>query len=263
MTENQSIYINTPAVIFAFIFDISLIFIYSFINIKYYKGKIFTILIGIVGFIGSVFLEGITILIITQIFGEKSKMLIPFSLAFPGIFEETGRYICFKYILNKDKDKIKSISYGIGHGGIESLLVGVSLLRFIFIKDSLIEQGLLKEDLTFIYIFLGALERFVGVFIQISLSVMVFKTIKENDHKFYIIAIFLHDFIDFFAFLYNQNILSNLFVIEFLICFFAVIISRYAHKLYINLENEIENEEKEKKEHENFYPLENKKEEEA
>ena len=237
MSETKSIYINIPGVILAFIIESSLIFIFSFINIKYYKGKLSTIIIGGLGFICSVFLEGIIISIISKIFGQNSIMIIPFHLTFPGLFEETGRYICFKYILKgMNKDKLTSISYGIGHGGIESLLIGISFLRFIFIKETLIEQGILKEDLTFIYTLIGALERFITVFIHISLSVFVFKAFKENNIKFYILAIVIHDFVDFFAFLYQKNIVNNIFMIELFIIFFAIILSRYSYNLYINLE---------------------------
>ena len=258
MSETPSVYINVPAVIFAFIIEVSLIFIYSFINIKYYKGKLFTIIIGIVGFFSSVFIEGIMLLLLSKLFGQDSDFLIPFTLAFPGIFEETGRYICYKYLLKNEKNKITAISYGIGHGGFESLFLGASLLRFLFIKETLVSQGLLKQDVTFIQMFLSAWERFVCVFIQVSLSVMVFKAIKENDIKFYILAILLHDFVDFFAFLYQKSILSNIYVIELFISIFALFLSRYAYKLYINLENEnVKNEKKE----ENFFPLKDKKEE--
>ena len=259
MSEKQSVYINIPAVIFAFIVEVSLIFIYSFINIKYYSGKLFTIIIGIVGFFGSVFLEGTTLSLLSKLFGQDSDLLIPFSLAFPGIFEETGRYVCYKYLLQKEKGKITAISYGIGHGGFESLLLGASLLRFVFIKDTLISQGLLKEDVTFMQMFLSAWERFACIFIQVSLSVLVFKAIKEHNINFYILAIVLHDFVDFFAFIYQKSILSNIYVIELFISIFALFLSRYAYKLYINLENE--KEKNEKKEEENFFPLKDKKEE--
>ena len=258
MSETQNVYINIPAVIFAFIVEVSLIFIYSFINIKYYKGKLFNIIIGMVGFFSSVFIEGIILSLLSKLFGKDSDFLIPFSLAFPGIFEETGRYICYKFLLKNEKNKLTAISYGIGHGGFESLLLGASLLRFLFIKDTLISQGLLKQDVTFTQMFLSAWERFVCVFIQVSLSVMVFKAIKENNIKFYILAIVLHDFIDFFAFIYQKDILSNIYMIELFISIFALFLSRYAYKLYINLENEnVKNEKKE----ENFFPLKDKKEE--
>ena len=127
--------------------------------------------------------------------------------------------------------------------------------------------------MTFVTLFYGVFERFNCVFIQISLSVIVFKAVKENKIIYYILAIFLHDFVDFFAFLYQKNILGNIIVIELIICFLAIIFSIYAYKLYINL-NDGEEKEKEKEkskdinteeneEKEKMFVLEDKKEQEV
>lgn len=233
----ESIYINVPGIIFAVIIETSFIFIYSFINIKYYKGKISTILIGVAGFICSVLLEGLTVKLLSKIFGEKSFIFTSTIIFFPGIFEETGRYICLDCLVNQN-DKIIAISYGIGHGGFESFMVGLSLLNNIFLKDTLINQGLLKQDLTFDLIFCGILERFVCVFIQISFSVIVYKGVKEKKIKYYIFAVFLHDFVDLFAHLYQKGIIKNIYAIEAIICFLSLLLSRYAYKLYICLPND-------------------------
>ena len=42
---------------------------------------------------------------------------------FPGVFEETGRLVAFKTVLRKRKNRETGISYGIGHGGIEVMLI--------------------------------------------------------------------------------------------------------------------------------------------
>ena len=47
-----------------------------------------------------------------------------------GVFEETGRFAAFKTVLRKYEHSRSSISYGIGHGGFESIYVGVQLLSF-------------------------------------------------------------------------------------------------------------------------------------
>ena len=51
---------------------------------------------------------------------------------FPGVFEETGRLVAFKTILKKRRNKETSISYGIGHGGFEViLLLGINYVTYI------------------------------------------------------------------------------------------------------------------------------------
>src|SRR5699024_12503314 len=40
-----------------------------------------------------------------------------------GVFEEIGRFIGFRFLLKKFRSWKDGIAYGIGHGGIESMLV--------------------------------------------------------------------------------------------------------------------------------------------
>ena len=51
---------------------------------------------------------------------------------FPGVFEETGRFMAFKTVLRNRRNRETSISYGIGHGGIEVILVlGINYIVYI------------------------------------------------------------------------------------------------------------------------------------
>ena len=59
---------------------------------------------------------------------------------------------------------------------------------------------------------------------------------------YYILAIILHDAIDFIAFLKAKDIITSIFVIELIIAIFACLFARYAYILYINFEEN--NEEK-------------------
>ncbi|MGL4373111.1 MAG: YhfC family glutamic-type intramembrane protease, partial [Turicibacter sp.] len=44
-----------------------------------------------------------------------------------GVFEETARLVCFKFLLKKQNRIQDALSYGIGHGGVEAvLLVGLT-----------------------------------------------------------------------------------------------------------------------------------------
>ena len=244
---SQSIYICYPGVILSFLFEISLIFIYSYINLKHFKGSLQSILIGLAGFLCAVTAEGITINLISLIISKDSKIFTFLLLLFPGLFEETFRYFCLKYLFTKKKEKIISISYGIGHGGIESFLVGMSLLRFIFLKDTLINQGLLKQDLTFVDNLMSAVERFCAVCMHISLSVFVYKAIKDKNLIYYFYAIFLHDLIDLIAFFYQKELISNIVIIEMLISLYTFFLCKRANQLYVYIANEEISKPKEKK----------------
>ncbi|MCR5740405.1 MAG: YhfC family intramembrane metalloprotease [Lachnospiraceae bacterium] len=51
---------------------------------------------------------------------------------FPGLFEETGRFVAFKTVLKNRKNRETSISYGIGHGGFEVMLIlGLTYINYI------------------------------------------------------------------------------------------------------------------------------------
>ena len=152
----------------------------------------------------------------------------PFLLAFllglfPGVFEETGRLIAFKTILRKRTWRETSISYGIGHGGVEVVFaVGISLISYIvlgFLINSgeavkefeetlkamdqpwMIEQvtGQMKTitgfDLTSLCTLL--IERVFAVLFHIGASILVFYACRDKK-KFWLypLAIVIHTVID-------------------------------------------------------------------
>ncbi|MCL4261418.1 MAG: YhfC family intramembrane metalloprotease, partial [Anaerolineales bacterium] len=60
----------------------------------------------------------------------KSASLLVTAIALgllAGIFEETARYILFKFILKKSRSWKDGVLVGLGHGGIEAVLIGASV----------------------------------------------------------------------------------------------------------------------------------------
>lgn len=49
-----------------------------------------------------------------------------------GIFEETGRFLAFKLFCKKENDPRASIMYGLGHGGVEAIVLHTSLSVIVF-----------------------------------------------------------------------------------------------------------------------------------
>lgn len=99
MSNNDSteITVSTPGIIIASFFEISFPFIALFIWVKFYKGKVKPFFIGMAGFICSIILENIFLYLINLIF--KSIIIIFYIIAgiCPGLFEETGRFICLRF----------------------------------------------------------------------------------------------------------------------------------------------------------------------
>ena len=159
-----------------------------------------------------------------------------------GIFEEVGRFIAFKFFLKKHHQWKGGFAYGIGHGGIEAILISGftainNLIYSILINkgtfDSLIGSKLpastakqLKSSLIDTHwslFYISGIERCFALAIQIGLSILVVYAIKNRKYMYLLIAILIHALIDFPVGLAQKNVL-NLWVVEAVV-FFACIVS--------------------------------------
>ena len=140
---------------------------------------------------------------------------------FPGVFEETGRLVIFKTALKEYKNRETSISYGIGHGGLEVMFIlgmtYVSYLVYAYMINSgefgnmieqvravapdQVEQGYaIAEQLASFSVgdlLINIVERVFAVLYHIGASILVFYASKDKK-KFmlYPLAIALHTLLD-------------------------------------------------------------------
>lgn len=135
-----------------------------------------------------------------------------------GIFEEVGRFIGFRYLLKKFHSWKDGIAYGIGHGGIEAiLLVGftaISNLAIAFLinygvfdllydvsDDSTIEalSGIKFQliSLPSHLFIMGGLERIIVFPIQLGLSLLVLYGVRNRKYTFLLYAVAFHAIVDF------------------------------------------------------------------
>lgn len=171
-----------------------------------------------------------------------------------GIFEETARFIGFKYMLKiKDNESAYTgISYGLGHGGFESVMAGgvtslSNLMMSIMINNGAVNDLLAKSDagkadtikksvnemLTlpdYTFLLIGV-ERCATLIIQVSLSLIVFKAVKEKKWNYFIYAIIIHSVVYFPALLSQKDIFTNTAIGEMIFVFFAAAIALYAYKI--------------------------------
>ena len=154
-----------------------------------------------------------------------------------GILEETARYVSFKWVLKKQTRFQDSLSYGLGHGGIEAMLiVGTTYLNnlvlSLMINQGLVEKLGLEAELqetivtqltqTSPLLFsLAGYERLMTLIIQIGLSVLVFKAIRDRKNYYYVMAIFIHACLDFKA-VFAQLGFLNLYWIEGFVTLYAI-----------------------------------------
>ena len=161
-----------------------------------------------------------------------------------GLFEETGRFLAFKTVLKKKRDKdVNALMYGAGHGGIEAIvLLGLTSVNNIIYAvllntgcSEMLLQGLPEEaaqqmrgifaqlaDSAPVLFLGGALERLFSVAIQIALSVLVWFAAKQPGKVWlYPLAILLHLAVDATAALLSLGG-SSVWLIELFVALFAL-----------------------------------------
>ncbi len=132
-----------------------------------------------------------------------------------GIFEEIGRLILIKLFMKKNQRFIDGITFGLGHGAIEAMIItGLSFVN-ILIFSIMINTGTFEANLsnlpqttvsaiyyqctslTPLNTILGGIERIIAMGIHIGLTMIIFKGIRKNKSCLYlIIAILVHGAID-------------------------------------------------------------------
>jgi len=132
-----------------------------------------------------------------------------------GIFEETGRFIGFKFLLRGRERWEDGIAYGIGHGGIEALLIGgAAAAQNLYFSLTMREGSSVLSD-TAPYLFLvSGFERMFAMALQVALSLLVLYGVKEKKFRYVIYAVLIHAAVDFPAALYQKGVISNIFAIE-------------------------------------------------
>lgn len=171
-----------------------------------------------------------------------------FGALMAGLFEETGRLFGFKLLLKNHKEKNVSVGYGIGHGGIECVLVlGVNYLLYVFVilggslgdpaSDAVVLQMINSIQTSIIP--LAMFERIISIILHISLSIFVYKAAnKTKSFYLYPVAILLHMISDVPAGLYQAGLITNAILVELLIAIITIVIFIFAIKMYKNMKDE-------------------------
>jgi uncharacterized membrane protein YhfC len=215
-------------------------------------------LFGVAGFvIFALILESIIHRIVIGRFVSPSTpvLYVIYGVCMAGIFEETARFIAFKILKKKYQGIGTALSYGIGHGGIESiLLAGLAMINSIatsiIFNTGNIESitGKLQGDMlaaannqlvalitTAPYMFLvSGIERMMAIAVQLSLSVVVFYAVFGKKKTWlYPLAIVLHAIVDIPAILFQIGVIKSIFAVEGIICVLTVgvvLFAKYLHK---------------------------------
>ncbi len=132
-----------------------------------------------------------------------------------GLFEETGRWLGYRYLLKGPKTWTMGVMYGTGHEAMESVWVGVSVMASLatimnFVSMSAEQvQSLPPEAVAQLQAgaqqlqvlgpltpLVGAYERALTMAIQISLSILVLQVFTRGSFIWYWAAVGYHALID-------------------------------------------------------------------
>ncbi len=128
-----------------------------------------------------------------------------------GRFEQTGRVTAMNFFM-KDPDKKNAIMYGIGHGGIEAILVtGLNMISNL-VTSMMINAGSLESILAPLgderqtlltqlsalwtepswKFYMAGMERVSAVMLHIVLSYLVYMAVKNQKIIWYVLSVLLH-----------------------------------------------------------------------
>lgn len=172
-----------------------------------------------------------------------------------GVFEECGRLFAYRFMLKKRlDDKTTSISYGIGHGGVEAVIVvGLGMLSGIILAVMINKNGaaallasypaevqatLSQQINSILYmdwqsIVFGCFERISAVMLHISLSVFVYAAVVDKKKRYlFPLAILAHAGVDFFAVHYQLGIITSILLLEIVVFSCSLLLSYFALRIY-------------------------------
>jgi len=190
------------------------------------KGYLKPLLFGVLTF---VFFQVLTRIPVLQLVLPRMAWYIVLQTGYPllyalflggtaALFEEGGRYLVMRLFLKNRRRVSDGIAFGIGHGGIEAvLLAGINAL-IILLAGSAIDPGLM---------FAGGVERISTMVVHVAWSVMVLKSVRENKIGYLLLAFALHTLIDAAAVFLGQYYGVSMLALEIIVGVFALLMLGY------------------------------------
>ncbi|GAC91470.1 hypothetical protein KN10_1906 [Anoxybacillus flavithermus NBRC 109594] len=156
-----------------------------------------------------------------------------------GIFEEIGRYVGFRFMLKNNRTYGDGLSFGLGHGGIEAVLIGAFSAVNMMVISHLVQTGDFEQVASslpatqadmiqsmlnqsdWMYV-LGGIERIFAIAIHVALSLLVLYGVRNGQFRYVVYAILIHALIDVVPALYQVKVISNIWVVESILALIAI-----------------------------------------
>ncbi|MBR2824996.1 MAG: YhfC family intramembrane metalloprotease [Solobacterium sp.] len=168
-----------------------------------------------------------------------------------GLFEESGRYIAFQYLLKKEREEdYNAIMYGLGHGGIEMILIYSLSMVSNIVLISVINSGTdittlapgeasqtitsavqtLSNTPSYMYL-LGFVERLSALILQVSLSIFVFMGVQHKKYIYVLYAFGIHFLVDFVV-AYLSRSGFNMILLEVILLLCSLLIAYFSKQVF-------------------------------
>ena len=162
---------------------------------------------------------------------DHPLVYIIYGLAMAAFFEETARLVFFKWLEKKRKlEDRDALAYGLGHGGLEMLYLGMGSLISLLILFSLIQSSntdvanLLPkstletvQSLSVWQVYLLGVERVLALVLQIGLSIWVYQSVRQKKWIYLLAAYGLHALFDLAPALSQVGWIANPLLVEFIL----------------------------------------------
>ena len=177
---------------------------------------------------------------------ENPLLYVIYGISMAALFDETARLILFNWLENKrtleDSD---ALAYGLGHGGLELIYIGIASLLNLFILFSAVEsqnpnimQLLPESTLTTInnlaawQIYLLGLERILALLLQVGLTFWVYQAVRQKKWIYLVAAYGLHALFDLAPSLSQVGWLSNPLLVEGLLAAEVIIFIYFTKTIF-------------------------------
>lgn len=160
-----------------------------------------------------------------------------------GIFEEVGRFLFITHLLKKNRRYKDAIAFGVGHAGIEAVLITGISATMSFFYSILLRHDLAPNLVANAQVYssimsmtatdglMTGVERIAALGIHIGLTVMVFEGInRKKPFLFLAAAIIIHGAVDMLSVLLYNVLGLNVLIVEGVLLFCAAILIWYAIK---------------------------------
>jgi len=215
-------------ILFGFGLPIALMYLMN----KKLKAKFSSFYLGCIVYFVAVFI--LESLVNNAVFKDSGDVLnnnvVLFALyagAAAAVFEEVGRFIAFRFFMKDRLNVENGIMYGIGHGGLEAILIlglnGVNtLITSIMVNNGTLEksfesmdEAMIKETYdavaalwttqAWVY-YVGVIERIFAVLFHIALSIIVYKAVKSKHSEIVAHAMIIHFIMDFATVVFSKTL---------------------------------------------------------